>query len=634
MRPGKLPTKPGLSTKSELSAKTLLSAIALCALGLLLTLPVFDRVLFEHDDGLIGLMAQLTRNGMRSHVDFFDPYSGLLNLWHAAFFSVLGESLRTPRIAALCAFLLTIPIVFGLSLRLFDYAKSLLVSATWIVWSLPQYISSLPSWYNVFLAFATIATLAVYTERRSYWQLVAAGFITALSISVKVIGLYLLAGCLLYLVYDSQDTVRPGPRAVRRVSLFAIALALGGLLVAAGSVLLLKRHLNATYVVFFIVPLLCPWLVLFMRELEVDRPFTARCRELFLERIAPYFVGVGAVLVAWVVRYPELTELQKVYEGIFILPHRRAEFVTRPLPPLPLTLYTLIALIALITSRRWPERLKTVFCYSIWSILATVALSRVVAPEQGMAASSTWWGCGTNLLVALAPLFLVAEALKLTSTTLNGASGLRFLIVSVASYFQLVMYPFSTHIYFAYSAPLLLFVSASLLKDGVDLSRTTFNLVMAQWIFIGIGWVGLIYYPDLSRRSAFLDTPRGQVKFTPEQTRALTRIVAEVERLVPPHQPIYAGPQAPEVLFLTDREHVGRFVIEELQSGGSAAAGLLETLRASAVEVAVVKYGVDERSPDSLHRAIEPGLKELYPNEENLVTYSLWTRSAPLEGMR
>src|SRR6185369_14855596 len=82
-----------------------------------------------------------------------------------------------------------------------------------IVWTLPNYPASMPSWYNLF--FATFGVAALFRhmdDPRARW-LVVAGVCGGLSFLMKVVGLYYVAGVLLYLVHRTRADLAGDDRA-------------------------------------------------------------------------------------------------------------------------------------------------------------------------------------------------------------------------------------------------------------------------------------------------------------------------------------------------------------------------------------------------------------------------------------
>ncbi len=613
-------------TEASQRAREYGGAALLVGLALALIYPYYDRVLYDHDDGLVGLMAQLTSRGLRSHVEFFDPYSGLLNLWHSAWFRLLGENLRTPRIATIAAFALTVPIVFGTALRIFTFRTSLLVSALWVLWALPQHITALPTWYNVFLNFAVLAIFACYLESRSRGLLLIAGGVTAIAILIKVIGLYLLAGSLLFLLFDSQSTQRFERF---RLTPLSLLIAILGTLSTAVTAMVVRRHLDFDYATFFVAPAAFAWFVVSYRESRIEDSLLHRLHSVVIERIGPYVLGVVVVGALWAMRYPNLSEFKSMLLGIFVLPHRRAELITFPLPPLPLLVFLPSALIIIYTAIRRPALTERVFFASIWLVVGALALYRwKVEPKAGEDFKVLIWSGGYYLLLSLAPILLIGVLVRNALAT-SKHDTMAFLIAAVGSYFQLVMYPFSTQSYFAYCAPLLIFVTATLLSAPRSFPRFTGAFLMALWLIVGSMWVGVIQAQLLAGRSELLDTPRGQVRFSLEQTAALRQVVKLVEARVPSGEAIYAGPDAPEVLFLTNRAHIGGFVIEALESGADDADRVFDRIRASGVDLVVVKHGVSTSFGGELHNAIEPKLRSMFSVEQDFGSYSVLMKSSP-----
>lgn len=524
--------------------------------------------------------------------------------------------MRAMRIAVVFAFILTIPIAYSIARCLFGREKSVALCIIWIVWALPQYIASMPSWYNVFLNFAAIGLFTIYLREHARWPLVLAGIVTALSISIKVIGLYLLIASLLFLLYESQTPLLDRNRA--KMSPFSWLVAAAGTLVVTGAAFVLRRHLNLDYIVFFILPLIAPWVVVVARERRIDLPFMSRAHAVFWLRGAPYLLGIATVCAGWLIRYPTFSDLVKVWNGIFIIPHRRADAVTFGLPPLPLPVYPIFLIIVVLALRRKRADWIEVAALSIITALAVFWAGSAPPTESGFdILSATTY----RILLSATPCILLGSFALLMNKP-DGALG--FLIASVGSYFLLVMYPFSAAIYFAYSFSFVLFAGAVMLEERQYFSRAAGWILGSGSLIVGILCFGLIQMRAIGNASELLDTPRGLVRFSPKQASALRTIITLVAEKVPAGQRIYAGPDAPEVLFLTGRQHIGGFVIESIEDFD--ASQLREQLRLADLDFAIVKHGVDERFAGRVHKAVEPTLRELLPREENLGPYSILSR--------
>ena len=160
-----------------------------------------------HDDGLLAQSAERFLHGQLPHRDFDDVYTGGLTVLNAAAFAVLGIRLLSLRLALLGAAALWVPILYVIARRFATPGLAALATLAAVVWSVPNYGAAMPSWYNLFFATAGLLALLKYAEtRRSRW-LVAAGVCGGLSVLIKIVGLYFLAGAGLFVVYSAYGPV-------------------------------------------------------------------------------------------------------------------------------------------------------------------------------------------------------------------------------------------------------------------------------------------------------------------------------------------------------------------------------------------------------------------------------------------
>ena len=119
-----------------------------------------------HDEGLLAQTALRVLGGELPHRDFDDAYTGGLAIYHAGVFRLLGTSLIALRIALLAAYLAWLPIVYWIARKFGAWGAATFVMAIVAVWSVPNRVAAMPSWYNLFLATAGAAALIKFLETR------------------------------------------------------------------------------------------------------------------------------------------------------------------------------------------------------------------------------------------------------------------------------------------------------------------------------------------------------------------------------------------------------------------------------------------------------------------------------------
>ncbi len=196
-----------------------------------------------HDEGTLAQSAERVLQGELPHRDFDDVYTGGLSYLHAAAMAAFGVNLRSLRLTLFGFFVLWVPACYAIARRFASPVPAGLVTLTAVAWSLPNYFAGLPSWYNLF--FATFGVLAflkfIETDHRRW--LIVAGVWGGLSVLMKIVGAYYLAGGLLCLAYMEQN--RPAPHRQERGWSLVYATFVGVSCVAFVGVLLISVRIAA-----------------------------------------------------------------------------------------------------------------------------------------------------------------------------------------------------------------------------------------------------------------------------------------------------------------------------------------------------------------------------------------------------
>src|SRR5664279_2062237 len=157
------------------------------------------------DDGTLSQSALRVLQGQLPHRDFGEIYTGGLSFLHALAFRLLGVNLMSLRICVFLFFLAWLPTVYYIALRFTSPMAAGMVTLVAVVWSYPNYPAAMPSWYNLFFATFGAAALLRYLEVRTRRWLFIAGVFGGVSILIKVIGAYYVAGVLLFFAFLEQS---------------------------------------------------------------------------------------------------------------------------------------------------------------------------------------------------------------------------------------------------------------------------------------------------------------------------------------------------------------------------------------------------------------------------------------------
>ena len=147
-----------------------------------------------HDEGALGQAAERVLAGQVPHRDFDDIYTGALAYLHAAFFSIGSHASTTLRIPLFLFALPWVAALYAIARRFVPPVGAALVAVTALVWSVPNYPASVPSWFNLFFAtFGTLALLRGLETGRRRWM-VLAGVAGGVSFLFKLSGVFYLLG--------------------------------------------------------------------------------------------------------------------------------------------------------------------------------------------------------------------------------------------------------------------------------------------------------------------------------------------------------------------------------------------------------------------------------------------------------
>jgi Dolichyl-phosphate-mannose-protein mannosyltransferase len=507
-----------------------------------------------HDDGLLAQSAERFLRGQLPHRDFDDMYTGGLTMLHGAAFAVLGTRLLSLRLELLVAAALWVPIVYAIARRFATPALAALATLAAVVWSVPNYSAAMPSWYNLFFATAGLLALLKYAETgRSRW-LVAAGVAGGLSVLIKIVGLYFLAGAGLFVVYracrpaidperkDGDGTVSPVQGAPRLRSVdstswdrwtgLGVAVAATLLILTAIAALLRPAAGSARYF-YFLLPTAATCVGLIVQAWTGE---WFSWRE-FWQGAGALAGGAALVVVPFVAAYAQAHALGSLYTGLLVLPMRRFSFAMG-YPTWPGAISIALAAAVLVTLPIRPRLVGALIGAAVLGMLAhpwnpqvrQLWDSRIVEAARTM---PTILACGFASLVV---------AQRCTSDSAHRAQA--FAVMAVASPWVLVEYPFFGLIYFFYVVPLVVLAAVALFSVfGQPGGKLSGSAVLALFTLFAIQRM-----PPHS--GALMTTGRGGIVVSaPDSAEA--QMLVDVVRAHSHSQYTFATPDCPEVYFLT-----------------------------------------------------------------------------------
>lgn len=550
-----------------------------------------DRGWIPHDEGVIAHSAERVRHGELPHRDFDEIYTGGLSYVHALAFELFGVRLTALRRMLLVFAFAFVPALYCVARRTGPPWLAGALTAVGVVWSLPNYFAGLPSWYNLFFAtFGTLALLRHLDDGRRRW-LVLAGLCAACSILVKIAGLYFAAAALLALAHREhvearRDRADGAPAAGRAGTLLAIEAGAAAVFVA-GLLRTFAPTLDPMPLVHFVLPgALLAGLLVWSEWRHGRGPSGPRLRRLGT-LVGPFALGAAVPLALFAVPYAAAGALDELWRGLFVLPARRVEAAAMALPPAGTLVaavpYAILLFAPAVASRAIGAGLALLVAAALATVVATAGTSAAVYQAVWHAARP------------LVPLAALATAIRLGRAPV-GADGHRhatvYLLVAVASLTSLVQFPYAFGIYFCYAAPLVVVAVAAVV--GVSPGPRPPHLAVLAFAFaFAVAWlnpgfllaIGLRYIPYPA--TAPLTLERAGLRVLPIRKAEYERVVALVERHAG-RGPIYAGPDAPEVYFLSGRRNPTRVLFDIFDEPADRTARILATIDQEDVKVVVL----------------------------------------------
>ena len=574
-----------------------------------------------YDDGTVAQSAERVLQGQLPHRDFDELYTGGLAWVNAAGFRLLGTNLWTLRVVLFAVFLAWLPTLFYIASRFARPLAAAGVVLLAVVWSLPNYPVAMASWYNLFLATFGIAALFRYLEVGHRRWLMTAGLAGGLSFLVKMIGLYYVAGVLLFLVFHAH-TLSRSTGDTRRGRTYAVFVSISLLLFIAFLYSVVRRQLYATEFVQFVIP------GVFVAALLIRNEWTqpagaSRARFAVLARLlVPFLAAVALPVALYLVPYARDGALGALVNGVFVVPMRRFSVVSFPAPPLT----TMLALVPFAALVIWGRRTAGATRRRETTLLAVALALLVLVSGQNDPLYRMVWYAVRNLPAVLAVsgvLLLSRDADAGTRTPLLRAQTM--LLLAVTALCSLVQLPFSAPNYFCYVAPLVVLTTLALYQFLKPAGAVP-GVLVAFFIAFAVLRVnssplysmGVADPPPLQMTTLALD--RGGIE-VPRLDAATYEELVPLLRARAHGDYTWASPDAPEIYFLSGLKNPTRTFFEMFQDSTKANEGVLRALDAHGV-TAIVLNAQPSFSP-FITRGMFVQLASRYPHAQNVGPFQL-----------
>lgn len=574
---------------------------------------------YPHDEGLLGQTAERVLQGQMPHRDFDDPYTGLLTYLHAAAFELSGIRLVSLRIPLLVASLLGFAAFFRIATRFVDLLSAAGLTLLALVWSVPNYPASIPSWYNLFFALGMGLALLRWSEDRHPRWLFVAGMLGGLSFLIKLSGLFAVGGGFLFLVYATQQAGGLG-RASGRWPAWLVTGVL--LLLVAG----LWRSLGPGYHPRFLVHLAVPGslfiLGLAVREWRIGAPGWERVSALARAGFA-FLFGFLAPVTLFGIWFAAHGALGALVTDVFLIPFRRLAFAS-VLPPAPFWILASIPLLVLLRPRgEWDS--------ARWFVAGLVTLGLLAVLLVACVFSSfpyrIVWQSGRSLIPVLGALGGAILAFPRISAGWDRGAEARWVLLGLLLVMAgLIQYPFAAPVYFLYLAPLVILAATALVtaigRTPVALRRAVILFYLAFGaILVNPGALqGLGFRFEGFPGGALLDIPRGGLTVSGEDARTYADVIRSLGAAG--DSSIWAGPDAPEIYFLAARRNPTRVLFDFLSAFST------DTLARFTLHRGLQTIVINHRPPFSppLSDSVSAGLRRMLPRRAMVGNFELLRR--------
>ena len=554
----------------------------------------FDRLWVPHDEGVIAHPAERVLNGEMPHIDFVSGYSGGLDYLHAGAMRLFGTNLLAPRIGLFIFFAVWLVVVLKIART---FAGPLLASALILLAglaSLPQYPAAMPSWYNLF--FATLTVLALLRYRASAWTpwLIAAGAAAGLSISIKVIGLYAVAGALLSFGFWATEAPPDFEKRVRsRASGWVVASVLAPFV---GSVAwLVRERLASADAIYLLLPTVLLSGVIVARAASSRQRGGEIVRQWSLHAFH-FLAGTAAVLLLGSLPYLLSDSAGALVYGVFGRAGLYIEtFEGTAFPGGTATLVGLGAAGSLVAAAYAPRALRWWWSAAVLGGLLVLAIvsGRGVTADFMLITTRPW----VPLLASWAGFRLMRPAPLGNDCVEDGTVAV---LVCMTALVSLVQFPIAADWYVFYFAPLAVLSAGALFTSARSLGAPATGIAA---LLYG-GWLVLnsVNLQELSTRR--IDLPRSDLRVIQEDAEAYERLVFTIDSLAA-GPVILALPDIPEVYFLANRRNPTGVLFDVYENPQERIAQVRRALTSERVDLVVIGNRIG--NPGEL----DPGLRAL-----------------------
>jgi len=536
------------------------------------------------DDGTLSQSALRAMQGQLPHRDFAEIYTGGLSFIHALAFRAFGVNLMSLRICVFLFFLAWLPAVYYVALRFTSALAAGAITLLAVAWGYPNYPAAMPSWYNLFFATFGAAALLRYLDVRTRRWLFVAGVCGGVSILIKVIGAYYVAGALLFLAFleqsESADEIGAGESSnnswsYRIFSVSALMLFLAILLDV------LHARLSMAEFYHFVLPSTVVVVLILLGERSIRAGSTQRFKTIF-RAVIPFLGGVIGPVIVFLMPYARSGAIGQFLSGVTSSAVTRtiALGLLRPVS-IEKSIFALV-LVGLIAAAMYLREFQGIIVGA--AVTLGLAVMFVKAEASDRIILGVWYSAAT-----LTPLVvLLGAAVVLTAGKRSGPTKLQqqriMLLISLAAVCTLVQYPWAASIYLSYSLPLTLLAAVAIVATARK-QPGTYVLAAVTVFYLLFGVVMLVpdYVYEFTHKVGRMDELHleraGGLRINyAANFEGLTRFLQQHS----PNGLMYAANDCPELYFLSGLKNVTN------NDGGAPPEQVLKALQSDDLKLVVI----------------------------------------------
>ncbi len=561
------------------------------------------------DDGTLAQAAERVLGGELPHRDFADPYTGLGAFIGALAFDLFGVNLLSLRVPLVVGFAIWLPAIWMVARRFAEPDVAMWVTVLAALLSVLTYPAAMPTWFGLYAVTWGLVALLAYVEGRRRRWLLAAGAAGGVAVLFKVVGLYFLAAALLTVAWTRAD----GSRGYRIVTVSSVGL----FLFLLGRMVLPRTSVTGVY--HFFLPSLCLGIAVTVRAWRRRAaPDRGGLGSLSLDG-AVLLLGALAPVLLFLVPYAATGSMGTWLEGVFLLPGRRFESASSG-PASPWTVSTGMAAVAFMVAG---ARLSGARARHLAIALGALMAAGLAVDDylDGAVLSALWYSTRTWIPALTAVGAWQWLARWRAHDGEPDPTGAYVALVSTAALWSLVQFPYSSPAYFFYVAPLGVLATAGVLHaESRPRPGPVVGVLAAMCAFLGAGYVAGV----AATGTTPLALERGGILVSEaeaERYQRLATVIQEHDR----GGNIWAGPDAPEVYFLSGRPNRTPVLYEFLTPRFEVTEDLSRFLDDGRVSLVVINSR--PLFSASLPESLQAWLARAFPEEEVVDPYLVRWRS-------